>query len=109
MVSSLGWLNGWRYAVVLYGAPHCGYGWYATARTNESLSGLSGGLTLGGPDVHGHTTRSYGAGGLKLSWASKAAAVAAGVEALKAAGVETGSPVSVVSPSGRRMKETEVK
>ena len=104
----LWWLNGWTYEVVLYGAPHCGYGWYAVARTHEPMSGQSGGKVLGAPGLHGHVSRCYGEGGNSVHCASLKQALHEGVKALRLGGAPKGAPVSVVSPKGRRCKRTEV-
>jgi hypothetical protein len=82
--------------IVLYGAAHCGFGWYALG------VGLEGGILL-------REKKCFGEGGQQLAWSSMTAAVAAARMALKTAGAQVGAEVMVISPKGRRMKSTEVK
>jgi len=82
--------------IVLYGAAHCGFGWYALG------VGLEGGKLL-------REKNWFGDGGQTLDCLTLKAAVAAALEALKTAGAQVGAEVMVISPMGRRMKSTEVK
>ena len=82
--------------IVLYGAAHCGFGWYALGK------GLEGGRLMRGKTW-------FGDGGQTLGCATLSAAVAAALATLKLAGAAAGAEVMVISPKGKRMKPTEVK